>query len=209
MRGRSRVKTFQLAPPDPDRLPHRDLTSSLLPRLHPRPRPARAASSVLRNFLSCCCPRKIPASARPGEDTNPSPSPAMNGTQSARHGRPAPAGPTPPAPAAAPPVPPNPAAGTHTNANTTTSAVTTPPPAPARQTNGASVNGTHAPAQKGKKKAAEQPVDPSQMYETLKNRIAALEEEEVHEEEEERRFGKWSSHARSSISSTLHAFCGE
>lgn len=29
------------------------------------------------------------------------------------------------------------------------------------------------------------------MYETLKNRIAALEEEEVHEEEEERRFGEW------------------
>ena len=54
------------------------------------------------------------------------------------------------------------------------------------------MNGTHAPAtQKGKKKAAEQPVDPSQMYETLKNRIAALEEEEVHEEEEERRFGEW------------------
>ena len=28
------------------------------------------------------------------------------------------------------------------------------------------------------------------MYETLRNRIAALEEEEVHEEEEERRFGE-------------------
>ncbi|KAI0756355.1 hypothetical protein C8Q80DRAFT_1215338 [Daedaleopsis nitida] len=69
----------------------------------------------------------------------------MNGTQTARHGRPAPAGPTPPAPVAAPP---------------------------------------------GKKKATEQPVDPSQMYETLKNRIAALEEEEVHEEEEERRFAE-------------------
>jgi hypothetical protein len=27
------------------------------------------------------------------------------------------------------------------------------------------------------------------MYESLKNRIAALEEEETHEEEEERRFG--------------------
>ncbi|KAH8102404.1 hypothetical protein BXZ70DRAFT_928439 [Cristinia sonorae] len=43
--------------------------------------------------------------------------------------------------------------------------------------------------QKGKKKAAEPiPVDPSQMYETLKNKIAALEEDAVHEEEEERRF---------------------
>jgi hypothetical protein len=28
------------------------------------------------------------------------------------------------------------------------------------------------------------------MYESLKNRIAALEEEETHEEEEERKFGK-------------------
>lgn len=100
---------------------------------------------------------------------------AMNGTQSARHGRPAPAGPTPPAPAAAPPVPPN-----------STHAQTAP-----RTTNGTAVNGTHAPAQKGKKKAADQPVDPSQMYETLKNRIQVLEEEETHEEEEERRFGEW------------------
>lgn len=55
--------------------------------------------------------------------------------------------------------------------------------------NGTTTNGTH-PAQRGKKKA-EQPVDPTQMYETLKNRIAALEEEEVHEEEEERRFGEY------------------
>lgn len=60
-----------------------------------------------------------------------------------------------------------------------------------RPPNGAPANGAHAPAPKGKKKAAEQPVDPSQMYETLKNRIAALEEEEVHEEEEERRFGAY------------------
>jgi hypothetical protein len=29
------------------------------------------------------------------------------------------------------------------------------------------------------------------MYESLKNRIAALEEEEVIEEEEERKFGEW------------------
>ena len=105
--------------------------------------------------------------------------PAMNGAQPARHGRPAPAGPTPPAPAAAPPVPPNGVAGAHA------------PPA-ARPPNGAGANGTaHAPPPKGKKKPAEQPVDPSQMYETLKNRIVALEEEEVHEEEEERRFGAW------------------
>ncbi|KAH9829464.1 uncharacterized protein C8Q71DRAFT_405636 [Rhodofomes roseus] len=98
----------------------------------------------------------------------------MNGTHTARHGRTAQAGATPPAPAAAPPAPPN---HTHTPANN-------------RQTNGATTNGAHPPPQRGKKKAAEQPVDPSQMYETLKNRIAALEEEEVHEEEEERRFAE-------------------
>ncbi|KAI0931559.1 hypothetical protein AcW1_001068 [Taiwanofungus camphoratus] len=95
----------------------------------------------------------------------------MNGAQTARHGRPAPTGVTPPAPAAAPPAPPNPVHAPPSN----------------RQPNGTAVNGTHASAHKGKKKAAEQPVDPSQMYETLKNRIAALEEEEVHGEEEERR----------------------
>ncbi|KAF9820040.1 hypothetical protein IEO21_01702 [Rhodonia placenta] len=98
---------------------------------------------------------------------------AMNGAQSTRHGRPAPAGATPPAPAAAPPAPP-----THPHAQTTN-----------RQPNGTAVNGAHPSTQKGKKKAADPPpVDPSQMYETLKNRIAALEEEEVHEEEEEKRF---------------------
>lgn len=43
-------------------------------------------------------------------------------------------------------------------------------------------------AQKAKKKN-DAPVDPAAMYESLKNRIAALEEEEVLEEEEERRFG--------------------
>ena len=103
----------------------------------------------------------------------------MNGTHTARHARPAQPGVTPPAPAAAPPAPPSHNAN-HTHA-----------PANNRQTNGATTNGTHVPAQRSKKKAAEQPVDPSQMYETLKNRIAALEEEEVHEEEEERRFGEW------------------
>ena len=42
---------------------------------------------------------------------------------------------------------------------------------------------------KNKKKTEPAPVDPAVMYESLKNRIAALEEEETHEEEEERRFG--------------------
>lgn len=32
-------------------------------------------------------------------------------------------------------------------------------------------------------------MDPATMYETVRNRIAALEEEEVHGEEEERRIG--------------------
>ncbi|KAF9644664.1 hypothetical protein BDM02DRAFT_3174263 [Thelephora ganbajun] len=43
---------------------------------------------------------------------------------------------------------------------------------------------------KNKKKADPAPVDPAVMYESLKNRIAALEEEETHEEEEERRFAE-------------------
>lgn len=50
---------------------------------------------------------------------------------------------------------------------------------------------------KNKKKGDPAPVDPAVMYESLKNRIAALEEEETHEEEEERRFGA------SSAASTL------
>lgn len=49
-------------------------------------------------------------------------------------------------------------------------------------------NGQHP---KIKKKAEPTPVDPAVMYESLKSRIAALEEEETHEEEEERRFGKF------------------
>ena len=42
---------------------------------------------------------------------------------------------------------------------------------------------------KNKKKVEPAPVDPAVMYESLKSRIAALEEEETHEEEEERGFG--------------------
>jgi hypothetical protein len=45
-------------------------------------------------------------------------------------------------------------------------------------------------AQKGKKSGEKTPVDPAAMYESLKSRIAALEEEEVMEEEEERKFGQ-------------------
>ena len=121
---------------------------------------------------------------------------AANGAQPTRHAKPPPTGPTPPAPAAAPPAPPN---NAHAHAHSSSNA---------RQPNGA-VNGTHAHTQKAKKKAADPPpVDPSQMYETLKNRIAALEEEEVHEEEEERRFGEWPYAMRPRRSSRLWAVFG-
>jgi hypothetical protein len=86
----------------------------------------------------------------------------MNG-----HGAPAPA-----APAPAPPRAPK----------------TAPPPAPAPAPQKAHAGGSATPG-KGKKKGEPSPVDPAVMYESLKSRIAALEEEEVHEEEEERRYG--------------------
>jgi len=99
----------------------------------------------------------------------------MNGTtasHSAKSAKPPPPGPAPPVPVSAPPVPP-----------TTAQSPVRPPATP--QPALASVNGT----QSTKKKRNEPPVDPVTMYESVKNRIAALEEEEVLEEEEERRFG--------------------
>ncbi|TFK77417.1 hypothetical protein BDN72DRAFT_42051 [Pluteus cervinus] len=83
-----------------------------------------------------------------------------------------PAGPAPPAPATAPPAPP-----THASL-----------PSNNKSNNS---NHTHPPAVNGTGKAKRRndvPIDPATMYETLKNKIAALEEEEVLEEEEERRF---------------------
>lgn len=79
-----------------------------------------------------------------------------------RPSKPPPAGPAPPAPGSVPPNPP--------------------------ATNGykSYANGTHV---KGKKKA-DLPVDPQAMYESLKSKIAALEEELIHADEEEERFGK-------------------
>ncbi|KIJ66232.1 hypothetical protein HYDPIDRAFT_86966 [Hydnomerulius pinastri MD-312] len=94
----------------------------------------------------------------------------------ARMAKPPPTGPAPPAPAVAPPAPPNHAVQLP--------ATTRPPPHPST-----AVNGTHSHNQKAKKKN-DAPVDPAAMYESLKNRIAALEEEEVLEEEEERRFAE-------------------
>ena len=54
------------------------------------------------------------------------------------------------------------------------------------------MNGSHS--QRGVKKKPE-PVDPATMYENLKNRIAALEEEEEHGEEEQRKIGRRSVHS--------------
>ncbi|KAI0297549.1 hypothetical protein B0F90DRAFT_1738042 [Multifurca ochricompacta] len=59
-----------------------------------------------------------------------------------------------------------------------------PPSGSARQPHPAVVNG------KSKKKVDPAPIDPAAMYESLKNRIAALEEEEVFVEEEERRYAE-------------------
>ncbi|KAH9987689.1 hypothetical protein BJV77DRAFT_1024571 [Russula vinacea] len=60
----------------------------------------------------------------------------------------------------------------------------TPPSGSARQLHPAAPNG------KSKKKAEPVPIDPAAMYESLKSRIAALEEEEEVVEEEERRFAE-------------------
>jgi hypothetical protein len=103
----------------------------------------------------------------------------MNGAQqTVGQARPPPTGPTPPAPSSAPPAPPN-------NAGVLPAAAASPPAN--RQANGP-VNGTHTNNQKGKKKS-DPPVDPSQLYESLRSRIATLEEEEIHNEGEERRIG--------------------
>ncbi|KAF8346970.1 hypothetical protein F5887DRAFT_882756 [Amanita rubescens] len=79
-----------------------------------------------------------------------------------------PIGPAPPVPTTAPPAPPS-----HQSPNTK------------------HVNGQHTQNTKGKKRTdPPPPVDPATMYESVRSRIAALEEEEVLEEEEERRFAE-------------------
>ncbi|KAI6012429.1 hypothetical protein F5J12DRAFT_904620 [Pisolithus orientalis] len=81
---------------------------------------------------------------------------------------------TPPPPTVSPPAPPNHTPLTNTNKSAVPSTT---------------VNGSHPNTQKPKKKS-DAPLDPAVMYESLKNRIAALEEEEVLEEEEERGFAE-------------------
>ncbi|KAL5533653.1 hypothetical protein ACEPAG_113 [Sanghuangporus baumii] len=91
-----------------------------------------------------------------------------------RPSKPPPAGPAPPAPGAAPPNPPQPNSG-HAATTNGTKPTTVP-------------NGTT----KGKKGAAkaDTPVDPQAMYESLKSKIAALEEELNHADEEELKFAE-------------------
>ncbi|EJC98655.1 uncharacterized protein FOMMEDRAFT_136872 [Fomitiporia mediterranea MF3/22] len=88
-----------------------------------------------------------------------------------RPSKPPPVGPAPPAPGAVPPNPP----GSNTGSATANGAKSTPTP-----------NGTS----KGKKTSSKQetPVDPQAMYESLKSKIAALEEELNHADEEESKF---------------------
>lgn len=109
----------------------------------------------------------------------------MNGTNiipsqnaiGSRPAKPPPTGLAPSAPSVVPPLLPN-------HPNSPTPNRTLPP----HSTNTV-VNGTYTHNQKGKKKN-DTPVDPATMYESLKSRIAALEEEEVLEEEEEKIFAE-------------------
>jgi len=65
-----------------------------------------------------------------------------------------------------------------------------PPTGPAPAPPSGSVRQPHPAVTNGKSKMKDSaPMDPAAMYESLKNRIAALEEEEVFVEEEERRYG--------------------
>lgn len=99
-----------------------------------------------------------------------------------RQPKPPPAGPAPPAPATAPPAPPN-------HANSAPVSHLSPPSYPVHSCS-PDINGNHTPSHNAKgKKRNDVPIDPATMYESLKNRIAALEEEEVLEEEEEKRYG--------------------
>ena len=93
---------------------------------------------------------------------------------SQRPSKPPPAGPAPPAPAPAPST----SSATPASAGSTTSASKAPAP-----------NGTTKTTKKAGK-AAETPVDPQAMYESLKTKIAALEEELNTADEAELKYGK-------------------
>ena len=86
--------------------------------------------------------------------------------------------------------------GTMTTTSTTTTVALPrtpkpPPTGPAPAPPSASVRQPHPAVTNGKSKVKVDPaaIDPAAMYESLKSRIAALEEEEVFVEEEERRYG--------------------
>ncbi|TFK41851.1 hypothetical protein BDQ12DRAFT_677267 [Crucibulum laeve] len=115
----------------------------------------------------------------------PNPPPANASTRLAK---PPPTGPAPPAPATAPPAPPTltPPQLVPAGHPTHLPPINRPNPPPHHH-HASPPNGHHTQNVKGKKRN-DIPVDPATMYETLKNRIAVLEEEEVVEEEEERRF---------------------
>lgn len=147
--------------PPATRLTRRSTIRALLARLN-------CFSPAPRTGTRDCAPMALSG--------NPAPPPAAI-APATRPPKPPPVGPAPPAPAAAPPAPPAPA---HPPAHRHGAL----PP-----TNGAHHHHPPAGGAKPKKKGEPSPVDPAAMYESLKNRIAALEEEEVHEEEEERRFG--------------------
>ena len=103
-----------------------------------------------------------------------------------RPSKPPPAGPAPPAPGAAPPNPPQANGGSGGGGGQAATPTTT-------TANGTkatpTVNGATSKAKKGSAKA-DTPVDPAAMYESLKNKIAALEEELNHQDEEELKFSE-------------------
>ncbi|THG98174.1 hypothetical protein EW145_g7474 [Phellinidium pouzarii] len=170
--------------------------SSYLDMLGAKHSQADTANIRLLSRLLCCV-RSNPASehehharARPPSLQSPAAPMSTPAALPLRPSKPPPAGPAPPAPGAAPPHPP-----TSTPAATATTAAPVLVPGPAAAngkaaaaaTAAAATNGTSA--QKGRKGAkADVPVDPQAMYESLKSKIAALEEELNHADEEELKF---------------------
>ncbi|CAK5264279.1 unnamed protein product [Mycena citricolor] len=167
--------------------------------------PRKPCKTCKNRFHSGCLYKHVGMPGRRASEIGAGVRSIMNGTtnhnqgpSAARPTKPLPNGstPAPPAPAAAPPAPPS----NHAAA---------PNPGPNRQPH--AHNHAHGPAPvnghagKGKKKN-DAPVDPAAMYESLKNRIAALEEEEVLEEEEERRFAEEAQKSVRGMSETaIHA----